>query len=815
MKGIKQIKDYRLIRELGRGANGVVYEAVDSKSNKYVAIKSIPNDKLSNARIMEQFKKELKALYRLSHNNIIKIEGVEKTVNNVYLVLEYCNGGTLYDYSCFYKKKYNKRLPEIIVQRIIKQIMEGLKFMHKKNIIHRDIKLENILINFDDVPNSYLEFNLTFKDLFEQYDLEKDNFTIKIADLGYARDLEGDGGASTICGTPMTIAPEIINIMNENGRDTKYNSMIDLWSLGAVLYELLMGFTPFTGNNQNEVMRNVYKGTYEIPSNLKVSIESIYLLNGLLQFYPHKRLNWDQIAYHPFVTKDSKKFRYIYLNSVMDDNKEKLQIDSKDCSNFLWILFKASGASLPFELDELDKDFYEEIIKDMIANEMLKEEEQDDDNNNYKEKNIIENQQINQNENLDMNENINQNNQINKINKISINEKKNENVNKDNNLIYHENELNEDKNLQNESNFCILSNNQEKEKQYDNDNENQNTNIIQEEIQKEEKQIYVEAQIEIINYNEELIQNEEKKNEEEINKVIEGNQYKNENQNQNENENESNSKQNPYIEQEEIKENKKEIVIYNEELIQEQIIQSDHRDQSQKEEIMEIKYENKDEENIEKKENINNDIENINNINNDELISQLKNFNEKIHLSESDDVKYKLLLMDKSIKRFYENDNDNSYQYPNNDSNLNSKNLYIKNFDEPEISNDPSINNEEKNSKILFNYIILGLINLKNTHVENISAFVEEKEKENAKENSIENTKDNIKDEENFKKNMEVEKEKDNLRDKLNSEEEAGAEKNERKIKAFLNVDEFDCKIDEDGKLKFLNIYLYLNLSFR
>ena len=140
MKGIKQIKDYRLLKEVGRGANGVVYEAVDGKTNKLVAIKSIPNDKLSNARIMEQFKKELKTLYRLSHKNLIKIEGVEKTINNVYLVLEYCNGGSLYDYSCHYKKKYNKRIPELVVQKIIRQIIEGLKFMHKKNIIHRDIK---------------------------------------------------------------------------------------------------------------------------------------------------------------------------------------------------------------------------------------------------------------------------------------------------------------------------------------------------------------------------------------------------------------------------------------------------------------------------------------------------------------------------------------------------------------------------------------------------------------------------------------------------------------------------------------------------
>ena len=381
MKGIKQIKDYRLLKELGRGANGIVYEAVEDKSNKSVAIKAIPYDKLSNPRQMEQFKKELKTLYRLSHKNIIKIVGVEKTINNVYLILEYCNGGTLYDYTQFYKRTYKTRLPELIVQKIIKQVIEGLKFMHKSNIIHRDIKLENILINFDEQPNIYSEntlINKSPKDLYTLYSLEKENFTIKIADLGYARELEGGLGASTICGTPMTIAPEIVNIYSDDGRDSKYNSAIDLWSLGAVLYELLMGVSPFVGGSKEDIMRKVYSGMYEISSDISVSIESIYLLNGLLQFYAHKRLNWDQIVFHPFITKDIKKFKYIKLNSIINQNNDdslysdnKLLINSKDCSNFLWILFKATGASLPFELDQLDKDTYEEVIKDVIANQMF------------------------------------------------------------------------------------------------------------------------------------------------------------------------------------------------------------------------------------------------------------------------------------------------------------------------------------------------------------------------------------------------------------------------------------------------------------
>ena len=392
MKGIKKIKNYILTKELGRGANGTVYEAVDEASNKLVAIKAIAQDKINNPRVNEQFKKELKTLYRISNKNIIKINGVEKTANNVYLILEYCNGGTLLDYTHYNKNHSKKRISELIVQKIIKQVIEGLKYMHKIKIIHRDIKLENILINFDDFSDVYSENNIKSpKELYSMYDLENCKFTVKIADLGYAKDLEGCSGASTICGTPITMAPEICQrlnqggIINQEGNVNKYNSEIDLWSLGAVLYELLIGAPLFLGNGAVDIINKVKEGFYEIPSNICISIESIYLLNGLLQFDPKKRLTWDQIVYHPFVIKDAKNFKYIKLNSVKDDkgenlNLEKLKINSRDCSNFLWIMFKACGASLPFELDELDKETYQEVLNDILANEISKEDQNNQEN---------------------------------------------------------------------------------------------------------------------------------------------------------------------------------------------------------------------------------------------------------------------------------------------------------------------------------------------------------------------------------------------------------------------------------------------------
>jgi len=458
MKGIKQIKDYRLIKELGRGANGVVYEAVDEKTNKMVAIKAISNDKINNPRLMEQFKKELKTLFRLSNKNIIKIIGVEKTINNVYLILEYCNGGTLYDYFKYYLKTFNTRLPESIVQKIIRQLIEGLKFMHKNNIIHRDIKLENILINFDDHINEYSDLSTekTIRDLYKTYDLSNANITIKIADLGYARELENGMGANTICGTPITIAPEIVNLYSNSGKDSKYNSAIDIWSFGAVFYELLFGLSPFINNSQEGILRKIFNGVYTIPSDILISLESLYLLNGLLQFYPEKRLNWDQIAFHPFITKDFKKFKFIKLNTFIDsskrikldgdfDSSNKFLVDTKDCRNFLWVIFKACGASLPFDLEELDKDTYEEILKDVIADQMLNEQD------NQKAELVIDSQ-INNNQPLNNKVNVNIN--FKNINKEEVNKiQESYDNNKFEKINVHQEILN------NESNFHLFNDN--------------------------------------------------------------------------------------------------------------------------------------------------------------------------------------------------------------------------------------------------------------------------------------------------------------------------------------------------------------------
>ncbi len=133
--------------------------------------------------------------------------------------------------------------------------------------MHRDLKLANILLHFPDEENKMLGFkNQTqkidyFNDKMKTKDLIKCKMQVKIADLGFSRELEFDDMSDTVCGTPLIMAPEVLN-------GVRYNHKADVWSLGILFYELITGFTPFTGRDREDLKRNLEKGTYKLPKKL-------------------------------------------------------------------------------------------------------------------------------------------------------------------------------------------------------------------------------------------------------------------------------------------------------------------------------------------------------------------------------------------------------------------------------------------------------------------------------------------------------------------------------------------------------------------
>ena len=362
----KEDSKYKKISVIHKGAdNTSVYLAINTKKNILTAIKSIPKDKMS-VDSQKNFRRELQNLHNLDHPNIIKILDYLNNKTSHYIILEYCNGGNLADYVNKYKENYGKPLNEFFIQKILRQITPALEYMHSKHTIHRDIKLANILLNFNNYPNIPKNGRAPQSLKFSEKSLNKD-FSAKITGLNFSKDLIQDNMGSTILGTPLYMSPDVVEKLDEKNTK-KYNTSADLWSLGVITYELLTGQMPFTGNEPQQVFNNIEKGIYKLPSKLKASIEIITFINGLLQYYPEKRLNWDEIKVHPFLTKNVEDFNYIDLELYSEKEKKEVEINSKDSSfdNLLWFFLKIKGLE-DLKVDKINqKEIKESKMEDKI-----------------------------------------------------------------------------------------------------------------------------------------------------------------------------------------------------------------------------------------------------------------------------------------------------------------------------------------------------------------------------------------------------------------------------------------------------------------
>jgi serine/threonine-protein kinase ULK/ATG1 len=197
-----------------------------------------------------------------SHPNLISLLDVFYEDENVYLIFEYCSGGDLSNYL-----QLNGCCSEDVGREIIRQIICGMSYLQNKSILHRDLKPQNILLS----PNSN---NAIFP------------FTIKIADFGFAKKVEPDVLSDTICGSPLYMAPELFE-------REKYSSKIDSWSLGVILYEILVGKQPISAKSQYELMYNMKHQKIRIPKTLSQACKE--LLMGLLRKNEKDRLTIKEI----------------------------------------------------------------------------------------------------------------------------------------------------------------------------------------------------------------------------------------------------------------------------------------------------------------------------------------------------------------------------------------------------------------------------------------------------------------------------------------------------------------------------------------
>jgi len=258
-----------------------------------VAIKAISrmSEKLTK-KVLQNLEIEISILRTYRHPNIVCMHDVQKTDRHFYLLLEYCGGG---DVQHLIRSRQKGRLSERLTRRLMRDLASGLRFLWGQELIHRDIKPQNLLLT-GPVPMEDLAENPPIASKSDNnnnscsrsiHDDQNQGFSLKIADFGFARHLQTASLAETLCGSPLYMAPEIL-------QHQRYDAKADLWSVGTVLFEMIAGRPPFNGENHIDLLRNIQRKAVRLPPNVRVSKACVNLLRLLLNRNPLSRAGFKE-----------------------------------------------------------------------------------------------------------------------------------------------------------------------------------------------------------------------------------------------------------------------------------------------------------------------------------------------------------------------------------------------------------------------------------------------------------------------------------------------------------------------------------------
>lgn len=259
------LKDFEIGKPLGQGKFGSVYLAREKRTKYIVAIKVLQKSQLIKAGVEHQLRREIEIQSHLRHQNILRMYGYFYDKKRIYLILEYSPGGELY------KRLTSKgRFSESTAARYISDLSKALHYCHCKNVIHRDIKPENLLLGgFGEV---------------------------KIADFGWSVHAP-TSRRNTLCGTLDYLPPEMIE-----GRE--HDEQVDVWSLGVLLYEFLVGVPPFEAEGHTATYRRITRVDLRFPRGVAEDAQD--LIRKLLVKDPLRRMSLEQVPNHPWVKRNSR-----------------------------------------------------------------------------------------------------------------------------------------------------------------------------------------------------------------------------------------------------------------------------------------------------------------------------------------------------------------------------------------------------------------------------------------------------------------------------------------------------------------------------
>ncbi|XP_048837207.1 MAP/microtubule affinity-regulating kinase 4 isoform X1 [Brienomyrus brachyistius] len=249
------IGNYRLLKTIGKGNFAKVKLARHILTGREVAIKIIDKTQLNPTSLQKLFR-EVRIMKGLKHPNIVQLFEVIETDKTLYLIMEYASGGEVFDYLVSHG-----RMKEKEARAKFRQIVSAVHYCHQKNIVHRDLKAENLLLDADS--------------------------NIKIADFGFSNEFTLGNKLDTFCGSPPYAAPELFQGKKYDGPE------VDIWSLGVILYTLVSGSLPFDGQNLKELRERVLRGKYRVPFYMSTDCEGI--LRRFLVLNPTKRCTLEQI----------------------------------------------------------------------------------------------------------------------------------------------------------------------------------------------------------------------------------------------------------------------------------------------------------------------------------------------------------------------------------------------------------------------------------------------------------------------------------------------------------------------------------------
>ena len=270
---------------IGKGGFGEVWKVIHKQTNKTYVIKVIDKISIFEQKLVDQMNREIEMMYKLNHPHVMKLVNHFEDNEKFYMIMPYAGKGQLYSLL-----RRQVRFDQRTAAQYMRETIEAVRYLHSfsPKIIHRDIKPENLLLD--------------------------DNYRVKLSDFGWANYQDENQLRKTFCGTPEYLSPEMI-------RKTGHNYLVDIWTLGVLLFELLAGYAPFTGANQSELFINIKKLKINWPIDFPPLAKN--LVSKILKLNPNERLTIQEISNHPWFEKNPP-LRPV-LTNYLTDEKEILE----------------------------------------------------------------------------------------------------------------------------------------------------------------------------------------------------------------------------------------------------------------------------------------------------------------------------------------------------------------------------------------------------------------------------------------------------------------------------------------------------------